>query len=71
MWNQKRWHSPFFWAAFVIQGEYDGTIDCATTTNVAWRRTVVAAVSLVLLAIVGYALMKRVRRKPPPQVIQV
>jgi len=23
MWKQKRWHSPYYWAAFVLQGQYD------------------------------------------------
>jgi CHAT domain-containing protein len=23
MWRQKRWHSPYFWGAFVIQGQYN------------------------------------------------
>ncbi len=23
MWKQKRWHAPYYWAAFVIQGQYD------------------------------------------------
>ncbi len=23
MWRENRWHSPYFWAAFVIQGRYD------------------------------------------------
>lgn len=23
MWQSKRWHSPYYWAAFVIQGQYD------------------------------------------------
>jgi CHAT domain-containing protein len=22
MWQQKRWHSPYYWAAFQLQGEY-------------------------------------------------
>ena len=22
MWQQKRWHSPYYWAAFVLQGEW-------------------------------------------------
>jgi hypothetical protein len=26
MWEHPRWHHPFYWAAFVIQGEYAGTI---------------------------------------------
>jgi CHAT domain-containing protein len=23
MWQSKRWHAPYYWAAFVIQGQYD------------------------------------------------
>jgi len=23
MWQQKRWHSPYYWAAFVLQGQYN------------------------------------------------
>lgn len=23
MWRQKRWHAPYYWAAFVIQGQYN------------------------------------------------
>jgi CHAT domain-containing protein/Tfp pilus assembly protein PilF len=26
MWGQKRWRSPYFWAGFVLQGDYDKTI---------------------------------------------
>jgi CHAT domain-containing protein/Tfp pilus assembly protein PilF len=26
MWRQKRWRSPYFWAGFVLQGDYDRTI---------------------------------------------
>jgi len=25
MWNQKRWRAPYYWAAFVIQGQYNQT----------------------------------------------
>jgi CHAT domain-containing protein/tetratricopeptide (TPR) repeat protein len=27
MWRQTRWHAPYFWAAFVLQGEYAGKIE--------------------------------------------
>jgi CHAT domain-containing protein len=27
LWRQKRWRAPYFWAAFVLQGEYEGTIE--------------------------------------------
>jgi uncharacterized protein YfaQ (DUF2300 family) len=23
LWRQKRWHAPYYWGAFVIQGQYD------------------------------------------------
>lgn len=27
LWRQRRWHAPYFWAAFVLQGEYGGRIE--------------------------------------------
>jgi CHAT domain-containing protein/tetratricopeptide (TPR) repeat protein len=27
MWRQRRWRTPYYWAAFVMQGEYGGRID--------------------------------------------
>jgi CHAT domain-containing protein len=27
MWHKQRWRAPYYWAAFVMQGEYSGTID--------------------------------------------
>lgn len=27
MWQKQRWRAPYYWAAFVMQGEYSGTID--------------------------------------------
>jgi CHAT domain-containing protein/predicted negative regulator of RcsB-dependent stress response len=26
LWREKRWHSPYYWAAFVLQGEYQQSI---------------------------------------------
>ena len=23
LWNQKQWRSPYYWAAFVVQGEWN------------------------------------------------
>lgn len=31
MWQQKRWHAPYYWAAFTIQGRYDQTEDVASS----------------------------------------
>lgn len=27
VWRQRRWHAPYYWAAFVLQGEYGGKIE--------------------------------------------
>ena len=27
MWQQKRWHAPYYWAAFVLHGDYEGRVD--------------------------------------------
>jgi CHAT domain-containing protein len=27
MWQKQRWRAPYFWGAFVLQGEYSGTIE--------------------------------------------
>jgi len=27
MWRQRRWHLPYYWAAFAIQGEYEVPLD--------------------------------------------
>jgi CHAT domain-containing protein/tetratricopeptide (TPR) repeat protein len=27
MWRQRHWHAPYYWAAFVLQGEYGGKIE--------------------------------------------
>jgi hypothetical protein len=27
IWRQRRWRMPYYWAAFVLQGEYGGRID--------------------------------------------
>lgn len=34
MWQQERWHAPYFWAAFVLQGEYLDTIKVAPKSQV-------------------------------------
>jgi CHAT domain-containing protein/tetratricopeptide (TPR) repeat protein len=33
MWKQQRWHEPFYWAAFVMQGEYKGNIKANIKAN--------------------------------------
>ena len=61
MWKQKCWQSPFFWSAFVLQGEYE-----RPTTAVISRRLiywVTATVLALLLGAGGYFYLRLIRRR--------
>jgi CHAT domain-containing protein/Flp pilus assembly protein TadD len=64
MLKQKRWRSPYYWAAFVIQGEYRNTIDLDSHARTRGRG-IMAAVAVVLAFSIGgglYAARRRRRR---------
>lgn len=46
MWKQKHWHSPYYWSAFVLQGEY-------RSRNEGWSRPtfLIVAVTLTVLGV--------------------
>jgi CHAT domain-containing protein len=51
MWQQKRWHAPYYWAGFVIQGRSDQKERWGASNPGAQRIVVIAAVlSVVILA---------------------
>jgi CHAT domain-containing protein/Tfp pilus assembly protein PilF len=52
MWQQKRWHAPYYWAAFVLQGDYEGKL----AANRGWHSPNAwqAAVVLILVAVTGF-----------------
>lgn len=58
--RQKRWRAPFFWAAFVLQGEYKERIE---TRRDAWpaAANVVVVLSLILVAVGTVIFMRRSR----------
>jgi CHAT domain-containing protein/Tfp pilus assembly protein PilF len=63
MWRQKRWHAPYYWAAFVIQGQYNQkeNMNLGPTRTVKWAAALgglAAAVSLVL-----FFLLRQRRRR--------
>jgi hypothetical protein len=61
MWNNKRWRSPFFWAAFVLQGEYNTKIKVDEPSFTI--ANVVAIASLIIaLSVGGFYAVKRVRK---------
>jgi CHAT domain-containing protein len=51
MWQQKRWHAPYYWAGFVIQGRSDQKESWGASNPGAQRIVVIAALlSAVILA---------------------
>lgn len=65
MMNDKQWHQPYYWAGFVLQGEYTNRI---TVDRHPWLRPGLVLLSLLIL-IAGTLLIiqKRKRRVPPGQ----
>jgi CHAT domain-containing protein/uncharacterized protein HemY len=63
MWQQKPWRSPYYWAAFVLQGEYRERIDEADHTSWTSARAIVAACAMVLAFSIGGGLYARQRRR--------
>ena len=57
MWQQKRWHAPYYWAAFVLQGDYEGKLAAnpGRRSPNAWQ----AAVLLALVAGTGFFFWKK------------
>lgn len=58
MWQQRRWHAPYYWAAFVLQGDYEGTIHLQETRSTRWRQVAIGAGIVIALA-VAFLLWKR------------
>jgi CHAT domain-containing protein len=62
MWRQKRWRSPYYWSAFVLQGEYKRL----PGSNGHFRRFIypILAVTIMLVSIaVGYYVFRLARRR--------
>jgi CHAT domain-containing protein/Flp pilus assembly protein TadD len=58
MWQQRRWHAPYYWAAFVLQGDYEGTIHLQERRSARWRQAAAGAGIVIALA-VAFLLWKR------------
>jgi len=59
MWRESRWRAPYFWAAFVLQGEYKDAIYIARTD----RLTNYTLICVVMLLLVSGAIYTRRRRR--------
>ena len=58
MWQQRRWHAPYYWAAFVLQGDYEGAIHLQEKRSTRWRQVAVGGGIVIALAVV-FLLWKR------------
>ena len=58
MWQQRRWHAPYYWAAFVLQGDYQGTIHLQEKSSAKWRPIALGVGIMIALAVV-FLLWKR------------
>ena len=61
--QEKQWSAPYFWAGFVLQGEYTNRITVARNS---WVRPALVLISLVTLLLVGLILVHRRRRLSLP-----
>jgi CHAT domain-containing protein len=62
MWTQKRWHAPYYWAAFVIQGQYDQKERIGFQLR-SGRKWVAVSVALTSMLLLMAFLLVRQRRK--------
>lgn len=64
MWRQKRWRSPYFWAAFVLQGEYNTEIDAGQSPQRAdYYLAILTAVFAAILVVSLFAARRIVIKK--------
>lgn len=56
MWRDRRWHSPYYWAAFVLQGEYGQSITARHEPSGGSKRSFVIIALLTLLMTTGLLL---------------
>jgi CHAT domain-containing protein/tetratricopeptide (TPR) repeat protein len=63
MWRGRRWHAPYYWAAFVLQGEYGGRIEVRRGARTSAPRTLAVAAALVVLLSCLYTWRRRARTK--------
>ncbi len=54
MWQQPRWHAPYFWAAFVLQGEYRDPIVVPNTNR--FRNH--ALIAMIVLSVIVVTMLK-------------
>jgi CHAT domain-containing protein len=59
---QERWRKPFFWAAFVLQGEYKGNFAPPPTSSSRLLPMLVIIIGLIILVSGVYTVRRKLRR---------
>jgi CHAT domain-containing protein/tetratricopeptide (TPR) repeat protein len=67
MWQHPRWKHPFYWAAFVVQGEYAGTITREPDRSSKFAKIGASIGALILIVVGGLYLRRRLRRTKQTQ----
>ena len=62
MWKQSRWHEPYYWAAFVIQGQYNQKVNTGNAKTPTFE-SLAAIGTLVCLSLAGFFYLRRRWRK--------
>jgi CHAT domain-containing protein len=64
--QQKEWSAPFYWAGFVLQGEYNQRILVNRTSwfRTTWFRTGLGISFAMVLILYGFLILRRWRRRP-------
>ncbi|HEY0545970.1 MAG TPA: CHAT domain-containing tetratricopeptide repeat protein [Pyrinomonadaceae bacterium] len=62
MWKQKRWRAPYFWAGFVLQGEYNRSVRVNSDERGKYRAGIMAGALLLVLSAAGFYIFKRTRK---------
>jgi len=65
--QEKRWSAPYYWAGFVLQGEYTNRI---AVVRYPWRRTGLVILSFLILGAVVLLFLKQ-RNLPPFTVLSI
>jgi hypothetical protein len=63
MWQQRRWRSPYFWAAFVMQGKYDHSPVIVTHAQSHNSSAVMISAAVLLLALGSFLTFHFMRQR--------
>lgn len=67
--KQGRWHQPFYWAGFVLQGEYRDEVQHSSHLNRRWLLIIITLLTLSIIAVYLGFRRKHERRAGPQLVI--